>query len=85
VLIEEIFALGAFALKAIREIVDSKAVRAAAELADAVRQVYAHVADATVGKITPEHAKQAIENLVARLRENDAAADAALDAKFPAT
>lgn len=81
--IEQILALAVQAFAAIRIIVQNDALDDAAVAVSAIAAIYHAVDSAQAQKITPDQAAQAIRDLVGELAANDAAADAALAAKFP--
>ena len=78
-----IVSLVVYAFDEIRKLVDDPTVSEAAELASVLGGIFEAVDHAVSGKVTPEIAKARIDALTAALRENDAAADLALAAKFP--
>lgn len=81
--ISEILSLVGYAFEAIRSIVKDPVASAAADAANAIAAIYDAVDAATIGKVTPEMARAQIAGLMTALAANDAAADAALAAKFP--
>ncbi len=83
-MIETVIELVQFALAAVRKISHAQALATAADAVEAIRQVYKAVDAAVAGNVTPEEARTAIAQLLADLKANDAAADAALAVKFPA-
>lgn len=81
--IEQLFAIVIQAFAAIRTVIHNDALDDAAVVVSTIAAIYQAVDAAKDEKITPDQAAQAIRDLVAELSANDAAADAALDKKFP--
>jgi len=81
--VEMLLALVKGAVSAIRTITSNQVALTAAEVADAVLAVVGAVESATEGNVTPDQARTSIASLVGGLKANDAAADAALEKKFP--
>lgn len=79
----EILQLVAFAMAQIKALVKDPATSAASDVADAISGIFDAVDGAAAGHITADDAKREIAALTAGLQANDAAADAALDKKFP--
>jgi len=71
------------ALEAINKLVDSAAIDRAGDVLAAVKAICKSVQEARAGEVTPQMAKEQIDKLLAALKDNDAAVDAALREKFP--
>lgn len=75
--------LGAEALEAIAKLIAQRGNKEAAAILDGIGTVIGAVANADIHTVTAEEASRQMDMAVAELVGNDAAADAALDAKFP--
>lgn len=83
--VTEIFSLVVYALDAIKKLVKDPALSEADDLAHAIAGIFDAVDNAVVGEVTPEIAQAQIRGLIEAIKSNDAAADKALDAKFPSS
>lgn len=80
--IDQILGLAGFAMTAIDSLVHSRATREAVEVLNDIEKIMGAVRGATTGHVTPEQAANQIQDLVSRLKANDAKADAALHDRF---
>lgn len=79
----EILSLAVFAADQIRKLVKSPVVAEGDNIVNAIAGIFDAVESAAGGHVTPQMAQAQIDGLVAAIRSNDAAADAALDQRFP--
>ena len=70
---------------AIRQLVKNPALDAADDITHAIAAIFDAVDNAASGRVTPEIAQAQIRGLIEAIKSNDAAADAALDHKFPSS
>ncbi len=74
--------LTARALEVIGVLASSANAHGAADVIMAIRHIVEAITKAAAGTITPEEAHVELNKLLAGITDNDATADAALDAKF---
>lgn len=74
--------LSARALEIIGKLADSANGSNAADIIMAIRHIYTAITSVAEKRTTPEEAMAELDRLEAGIRDNDAAADAAVDHKF---
>ncbi len=72
-----------YGLTLIGQLLKNKDVEDSAQIVDAIEDVYDAIDGAVTRRITPEAALRELDRLKADIAANDAAADTALDVKFP--
>ena len=80
-----IVSLVLYAFDQVRALVKNPSLDAADDITHAIAAIFDAVDNAASGRVTPEIAQAQIRGLIEAIKSNDAAADEALDAKFPSS
>lgn len=82
-MIAQVFTVVAEAFEALEELAKNQTLKTAAEVAAGILRITGAVTKTVTGKVTADDGRTEIHEFLDRLRRNDLAAEAKLDAKFP--